>query len=55
MMWEAAAAKITERGGRILMGRELAELAYDDGPEDSGASRSRPRTENARAIRRATS
>ena len=30
MMWEAAAAKITERGGRILMGRELAELAYDD-------------------------
>src|SRR6202043_1050750 len=30
MMWEAAAARITERGGRILMGRELAELAYDD-------------------------
>jgi protoporphyrinogen oxidase len=30
MMWEAAAAKITERGGRILMGRELAELAYDE-------------------------
>jgi protoporphyrinogen oxidase len=30
MMWDAAAAKITERGGRILMGRELAELAYDD-------------------------
>jgi protoporphyrinogen oxidase len=30
MMWEAAATKITERGGRILMGRELAELAYDD-------------------------
>jgi protoporphyrinogen oxidase len=30
MMWEAAAAKIKERGGRILMGRELAELAYDD-------------------------
>jgi protoporphyrinogen oxidase len=29
MMWEAAAAKITERGGRILMGRELVELAYD--------------------------
>jgi protoporphyrinogen oxidase len=30
MMWEAAAAKVTERGGRILMGRELVELAYDD-------------------------
>jgi protoporphyrinogen oxidase len=30
MMWEAAAAKITERGGQILMGRELVELAYDD-------------------------
>ncbi|WP_291688048.1 NAD(P)/FAD-dependent oxidoreductase [Bradyrhizobium sp.] len=30
MMWEAAAAKTVERGGRILMGRELAELAYDD-------------------------
>jgi protoporphyrinogen oxidase len=30
MMWDAAAAKIRERGGRILMGRELAELAYDD-------------------------
>lgn len=30
MMWEAAAARITERGGRILMGRELVELAYDD-------------------------
>ncbi|OCK54441.1 NAD(P)/FAD-dependent oxidoreductase [Bradyrhizobium sp. LMTR 3] len=30
MMWEAAAARITERGGRILMGRELADLAYDD-------------------------
>jgi protoporphyrinogen oxidase len=29
MMWEAAAAKITERGGKILMGRELIELAYD--------------------------
>ena len=29
MMWEAAAAKITERGGRILMGRELTNLAYD--------------------------
>ncbi|HEY2135649.1 MAG TPA: NAD(P)/FAD-dependent oxidoreductase [Xanthobacteraceae bacterium] len=31
MMWEAAAAKIRERGGRILMGRELAGLAYDEG------------------------
>jgi protoporphyrinogen oxidase len=30
MMWEAAAKKITERGGTILMGRELAELAYDE-------------------------
>jgi protoporphyrinogen oxidase len=30
MMWEAAAARITERGGQILMGRELIELAYDD-------------------------
>lgn len=30
MMWEAAAAKVTERGGRILMGRELVELVYDD-------------------------
>ena len=30
MMWEAAAAKIRERGGRILMGHELVELAYDE-------------------------
>jgi protoporphyrinogen oxidase len=30
MMWEAAAVKIKERGGRLLMGRELVELAYDD-------------------------
>jgi protoporphyrinogen oxidase len=29
MMWEAAARKIKERGGRILMGRELTRLAYD--------------------------
>ena len=29
MMWEAAAAKIEERGGKILMGRELVELAYN--------------------------
>jgi protoporphyrinogen oxidase len=29
MMWDAAAAKVTKRGGRILMGRELVELAYD--------------------------
>jgi protoporphyrinogen oxidase len=29
MMWEAAAAKIRERGGRILMGRELAGLSFD--------------------------
>ena len=31
MMWEAAAAKITERGGQILMDRELVEAAYDNG------------------------
>src|SRR6185295_3887801 len=31
MMWEAAASRIKERGGRILMGRELVGLAYDDG------------------------
>jgi protoporphyrinogen oxidase len=30
MMWEAAAARIAERGGQILMGRELVELAYDN-------------------------
>ena len=30
MMWEAAARKIEERGGRILMGRELSSLAYDE-------------------------
>jgi protoporphyrinogen oxidase len=30
MMWEAAAAKVKERGGRVLMGRELAALAYDE-------------------------
>jgi protoporphyrinogen oxidase len=29
MMWEAAARKIEERGGRVLMGRELRRLAYD--------------------------
>jgi protoporphyrinogen oxidase len=29
MMWEAAARKIRQRGGNILMGRELASLAYD--------------------------
>jgi protoporphyrinogen oxidase len=29
MMWEAAAARIKERGGRILMGRELSGLSYD--------------------------
>jgi protoporphyrinogen oxidase len=31
MMWEAAAAKIAERGGRIMMGRELIGLSYDQG------------------------
>jgi len=29
MMWEAAAAKIKARGGRVAMGRELTELSYD--------------------------
>jgi protoporphyrinogen oxidase len=29
MMWEAAAAKIKARGGRIMMGRELTRLSYD--------------------------
>jgi protoporphyrinogen oxidase len=28
MMWEAAARKVTERGGKVLMGRELKRLAY---------------------------
>jgi protoporphyrinogen oxidase len=30
MMWEEAARKITAQGGRILMGRELATLEFDD-------------------------
>jgi protoporphyrinogen oxidase len=30
MMWEAAARKITALGGRIVMGRELAKLEFDD-------------------------
>jgi protoporphyrinogen oxidase len=29
MMWEAAAAQIKARGGRIMMGRELERLSYD--------------------------
>jgi protoporphyrinogen oxidase len=29
MMWEAAARQIRKRGGKVLMGRELARLAYD--------------------------
>ena len=29
MMWEAAARHIRKRGGKLLMGRELARLAYD--------------------------
>jgi protoporphyrinogen oxidase len=29
MMWEAAARKVTERGGKVLMGRKLSKLAYD--------------------------
>ena len=30
MMWEAAARKIKAQGGRILMGRELVRLEFDD-------------------------
>jgi protoporphyrinogen oxidase len=30
MMWEAAAARIKQQGGQILMGRELVGLAYDE-------------------------
>ena len=30
MMWEAAARKTVERGGRVLMGRDVQRLAYDD-------------------------
>jgi protoporphyrinogen oxidase len=29
MMWEAAARKVKERGGQVLMGRDLAKLVYD--------------------------
>src|SRR5690242_15545001 len=29
MMWDACARKIRERGGRVLMGRELQQLYYD--------------------------
>jgi protoporphyrinogen oxidase len=29
MMWEAAARKIRDRGGKVLMGRELQALAFD--------------------------
>ena len=29
MMWEAAARKITQQGGKVLMGRELQVLAFD--------------------------
>src|SRR5215207_8683642 len=29
MMWEAAAAKIAARGGRVLMGRDMRRLTYD--------------------------
>ena len=31
MMWEAAARKITARGGTLLMGRDMQRLAYDPG------------------------
>ncbi|MFD2184505.1 NAD(P)/FAD-dependent oxidoreductase [Rhodoplanes azumiensis] len=30
MMWEAAARKIEEHGARVLMGRDLVSLAYDE-------------------------
>jgi protoporphyrinogen oxidase len=30
MMWDAAAKKIRDRGGRLLMGRELSSLSFDD-------------------------
>jgi protoporphyrinogen oxidase len=30
MMWEAAAQKIKQRGGQVLMGRELAKLEYNN-------------------------
>ncbi len=30
MMWDAAAKKIRDRGGRLLMGRELQRLSYDE-------------------------
>src|SRR5690242_14089338 len=30
MMWDAAARKIRDRGGRVLMGRELQKLGYDE-------------------------
>jgi protoporphyrinogen oxidase len=30
MMWEAAARKIVARGGRLLMGRDLQRLSYED-------------------------
>ena len=29
MMWDAATRKVTERGGKVLMGRELSKLTYD--------------------------
>ena len=29
MMWDAAARKVVERGGRVLMGRELTKLTFD--------------------------
>jgi protoporphyrinogen oxidase len=31
MMWEAAARKVVERGGSVLMGRDLRRLSYDAG------------------------
>jgi protoporphyrinogen oxidase len=31
MMWDAAARKVRDRGGRLLMGRDLTSLSFDDG------------------------
>jgi protoporphyrinogen oxidase len=30
MMWDAAARKVRDRGGRLLMGRDLTSLSFDD-------------------------
>jgi protoporphyrinogen oxidase len=33
MMWEAAARKVIARGGRVLMGRDLQRLRFDEGSQ----------------------